>query len=141
LSQRRVWGLISHRLSARTTTPPCRQLVKLSGFRSTSFVRFGLEIPAGTEAVDAPAGHLHQAGAGVVSSSPLLVGFFVRPESRFFVPTRAGVPTPRAAAVEAGCCAVLETRSALGRPRLADGEHGVRLPAVGTSISSAPCAL
>src|SRR5262249_19873301 len=35
-------------------TATCRQLVKLSGFRSTSFVRFGLEVPAGAEAVDAP---------------------------------------------------------------------------------------
>jgi hypothetical protein len=33
----------------------CRQLIKLSGFGSTSFVRFGLIREAGLEAVDAPA--------------------------------------------------------------------------------------
>ena len=92
---------------------------------------------AGLEAVDTPAGRdLHQTGAALVSLSFFSVSFFVRPEGRFFVPTRAGAGTPRAAAVKAGRRDTLAANSAATRPRLDGGEHGVRLPAVGTRTSA-----
>ena len=45
---------------------------------------------------------MDQAEAATASRCSLLVSFFVRSEGRFFVPTRIGCGTPRAAAVEAG---------------------------------------
>src|SRR5215475_14920223 len=55
--------------------------------------------------------------------------------ARFFVPTRAAAGTPRAAAVKAGRRGVSAALSAVARPRLDGGEHGVRLRAVGTKTS------
>src|SRR6516162_6968933 len=52
----------------------------------------------------------------------------------------AGAGTPRAVAVKAGRRDTLAANSAATRPRLDGGEHGVRLPAVGTTRSSAPSA-
>src|SRR5215813_1615496 len=60
--------------------------------------------------------------------------------ARFFVPTRAVAGTPRTAAVKAGRRGASAALSAVARPRLDGGEHGVRLRAVGTLriSSSAP---
>jgi hypothetical protein len=93
----------------------------------------GVSGPAGLEAVDAPAGFSYQTEAGAVSSGPLPVSFFVRPESRFFVPTRAGARTPRADAVKAGRRGALAASSPAARPRLDGGEHGVTLGQVGAA--------
>src|SRR5215813_440130 len=49
--------------------------------------------------------------------------------ARFFVPTRAAAGTPRAAAVKAGRRGASAALSAVARPRLDGGEHGVRLRA------------
>jgi len=69
----------------------------------------------------------------------VLACFFVRSEGRFFVPTRPGVVTPRAAAVKAGRCAKGATMSGAARPRLDGGEHGVPLRAVGGVAIATPC--
>ena len=66
----------------------------------------------------------------------MLVSFFVRSEDRFFVPTRGGSGTPRAAAVEAGRRYALAAISAVAKPRLDDGEHDIRLRLIGTKASS-----
>jgi hypothetical protein len=62
----------------------------------------------------------------------LQVRFFVRSKDRFSVPTCKGSGTPRAAAVKDGRCRVGDARSAVSRPRLDGGEHGVTLLVVGT---------
>jgi hypothetical protein len=62
----------------------------------------------------------------------LPIRFFVRSEGRFFVPTRTSAMTPRADAVKDGRRSIGFTNSALNRPRLDGGEHGVMLSFVGT---------
>src|SRR5450432_2710869 len=62
----------------------------------------------------------------------LQVRFSVRSKDRFSVPTCPGSGTPSAAAVKDGRRSVQPTSSALDRPRLDGGEHGVTLPDVGT---------
>jgi hypothetical protein len=57
----------------------------------------------------------------------LLVPFLGSTESRFFVPTCHGSMTPRADAVKDGRRAGGSTSSAVARPRLDGGEHGVTL--------------
>jgi len=57
----------------------------------------------------------------------LLVPFLGSTESRFFVPTCHGSMTPRADAVKDGRRAGGSTSSAVARPRLDGGEHGVPL--------------
>jgi hypothetical protein len=57
----------------------------------------------------------------------LLVPFLGSTESRFFVPTCHGSMTPRANAVKDGRRAGGSTSSAVARPRLDGGEHGVTL--------------
>jgi len=73
---------------------------------------------------------------GLLLSSPffgahvffnLLVPFLGSTESRFFVPTCHGSMTPRANAVKDGRRAGGSTSSAVARPRLDGGEHGVTL--------------
>jgi len=73
---------------------------------------------------------------GLLLSSPffgahvffnLLVPFLGSTESRFFVPTSHGSMTPRADAVKDGRRAGGSTSSAVARPRLDGGEHGVTL--------------
>ena len=71
----------------------------------------------------------------------LLVSFFVRSEGRFFVPTCLGEVTPRADAVKDGRRSAGLTSSALDRPRLDGGEHGVTLVVVGTCAISIPWVL
>jgi hypothetical protein len=62
--------------------------------------------------------------------------------ARFFVPTRAAAGTTRADAVKAGRRGVSAAPSAVARPRLDGGEHGVTLRAVGAlRISSSPGAM
>src|SRR5262249_7271139 len=51
--------------------------------------------------------------------------------ARFFVPPRAAAGTPRAAAVKAGRRGASAALSAVAKPRLDGGEHGVRLRTVG----------
>jgi hypothetical protein len=58
-------------------------------------------------------------------------------KTRFSVPTRAGAKTPGADAVKAHRRDALATRSPVSRWRLDGGEHGVRLPAVGTRSGGA----
>jgi hypothetical protein len=62
----------------------------------------------------------------------LQVRFFVRSKDRFFVPTCPSSGTPSAAAVKDGRRSEIDTNSALDRPRLDGGEHGVTLLVVGT---------
>jgi hypothetical protein len=102
----------------------------------------GLSNLAGSEAVDETScwGGVAHAAAGATLSA-FLVSFFVRPEDRFFVPTCACSRTARADAVKAGRRCAAAARSAVARPRLDGGEHGVTLRAVGTSAISTPCAL
>jgi hypothetical protein len=63
---------------------------------------------------------------------PIFFSFFVRLESRFFVPTCRARVTPRAAAVKDGRRRAGGTNSVVGRPRLDGVEHGVTLHLVGT---------
>src|SRR5262249_6507126 len=63
--------------------------------------------------------------------------FFVRPGSRFFVPTCAGEAAAGADRVKGGRGAGLSTRAVLWRPSLDAVEHAARLDAVGLE-SSAP---
>jgi len=65
------------------------------------------------------------------------VGFLVRPEDRFFVPTCRGAVTPRTAAVKEGRRPPPEA----ARSVLDGGEPGVTLAVVGTAAISAPCAV
>ena len=62
----------------------------------------------------------------------LQVRFFVRSKDRFSVPTCPRSETPSAAAVKDGRRSEIDTNSALDRPRLDGGEHGVTLLVVGT---------
>src|SRR5258707_12007915 len=66
-----------------------------------------------------------QIAAGPISSI-FLVRFFVRSEGRFFVPTCPWPVTPRAGAVKDGRRGSPSPNSALARPRLDGGEHGVK---------------
>jgi hypothetical protein len=72
----------------------------------------------------------------VSSSRP--AGFFVRLESRFFIPTRSIAKPARAGAVKVGRRTNLSTRSALARPYLDSSEHGGTLDAVGMTIRGEP---
>jgi hypothetical protein len=75
-------------------------------------------------------------------SSPFRFGVVQRPADpaskpvslfdlgRFFVPTRAAAVPPRAAAVKVGRRGAPATPSAVARPHLDGGEHGVTLRAV-----------
>ena len=63
----------------------------------------------------------------------LFVSFFVRPESRFFVPTCSAPVTPRTDAVKAGRRSCASRRSYIASPRLDGGEHGVTLASVGAA--------
>jgi hypothetical protein len=72
--------------------------------------------------------------AGTLSC--FLFQFFVRPESRFFVPTCPQSVTPRADAVKDGRRSVPAAHSALDRPLLDGGEHGVMLQPVGVSAAA-----
>ena len=56
----------------------------------------------------------------------------------FLRPDRGCLGAPRAAAVKAGRRGAGATSSALARPRLDGGEHGVTLQSVGTTTISAP---
>jgi hypothetical protein len=60
---------------------------------------------------------------------------------RFFVPTCLGSGTPRADAVKDGRRCEGEADSAVARPRLDGGEHGVTLQVVGTAVISTPWAV
>ena len=102
----------------------------MSGFGSTSFVRFGLgwdgRIGSGGRS---GVGLLEGQAVAVRAAEPFLVSFLVRLDGRFFVPTcRSGV-TPRAGAVEDGRRPPPEA----ARSVLDGGEHGVTVLAVGTS--------
>src|SRR5436190_22842784 len=108
----------------------------MSGFGSTSLVRFGVRGGAGLEAVDAPA--RSGVGRGPMPPRRLSSSFFVRPEGRFFVPTCLCSVTPRAAAVKDG---PLGPPPEAARSVLDGGEHGVTLAGVGTAAISVPCAL
>src|SRR5260221_14630557 len=81
-----------------------------------------------------------QIAAGPISSI-FLVRFFVRSEGRFFVPTCPWPVTPRAGAVKDGRRGSPSPNSALARPRLDGGEHGVTLGVVGTCTISSPWAV
>jgi hypothetical protein len=74
-------------------------------------------------------------------SSLFLVSFFVRSKGGFFVPTCARSETARADAVKAGRRCAAAASSAVARPRLDGGEHGVTLLLVGTAAISIPCTL
>ena len=62
------------------------------------------------------------------------ISFFVRSESRFFVPTRASPRSSRAEAVKVGRRTNLVACSALARPYLDSFEHDGTLGAVGMAI-------
>ena len=62
------------------------------------------------------------------------VSFFVRSESRFFVPTRSSLAPARAEAVKVGRHIDLTTGSAVARPRLDSFEHDGTLGAIGMTI-------
>src|SRR2546430_1779342 len=66
------------------------------------------------------------------------VSFFVRSESRFFVPTRASPMSSRAGAVKVGRRTNLVACSALARPYLDSFEHDGTLGAVGMTIRGEP---
>ena len=69
------------------------------------------------------------------AGAPLsFISFFVRSESRFFVPTRAWPMSSRAEAVKVGRCADLAACSALARSYLDSSEHDDTLGAVGMAI-------
>jgi hypothetical protein len=69
------------------------------------------------------------------------VCFFVRPEARFSVPTRAPSVPSRAGAVKAGRRADREAGAAVGRPRLDGAEHDGTLTAVGAEAIACPSAV
>src|ERR1700676_4160688 len=113
----------------------------MSGFGSTSFVRFGVggdrcRFGSGGR----PGAVCGQTWAGTMRSG-FLVRFFVRLQDRFFVPTCPGPVTPRAAAVKDGRRCGRAAGSGAARPRLDGGEHGVTLAGVGTAAISVPWAL
>jgi hypothetical protein len=62
-------------------------------------------------------------------------------KTRFSVPTRAGAETPSEAKVKARRRAALATHAPVSSSRLDGGEHGVKLPAVGTRLALASSAL
>jgi hypothetical protein len=62
------------------------------------------------------------------------ISFFVRSESRSFVPTRASPMSSRAGAVKVGRRTNLAACSALARPYLDSSEHDGTLRAVGMAI-------
>jgi hypothetical protein len=99
-----------------------------------------LSDPAGLEAVDAPAGFGY-AAEGATISVVFALSFFVRPEGRFFAPTCRGGVTPRADAVKTDRRSLCAPSSALARPRLDGGEHGVKLRRVGAVAIGVSCAV
>ena len=66
------------------------------------------------------------------------VSFFVRSESRFFVPTRTSLALARAEAVKVGRRTNFTTGSAVARPHLDSFEHDGTLGAVGMTIRGKP---
>jgi len=66
------------------------------------------------------------------------VSFFVRSESRFFVPTRTSFVLARAEAVKVGRRTNLTTGSAVARPHLDSFEHDGSLGAIGMTIGGEP---
>jgi len=66
------------------------------------------------------------------------VSFFVRSESRFFVPTRTSLALARAEAVKVGRRTNFTTGSAVARPHLDSFEHDGTLGAVGMTIRGEP---
>jgi hypothetical protein len=66
------------------------------------------------------------------------VSFFVRSESRFFVPTRTSLALARAEAVRVGRRTNLTTGSAVARPHLDSFEHDGTLGAIGMTIRGEP---
>jgi hypothetical protein len=62
------------------------------------------------------------------------IGFFVRSQSRFFVPTRLLLTAALAGAVKVGRHTNLSACSALARPYLDGSEHDGTLDAIGTTI-------
>ena len=66
------------------------------------------------------------------------VSFFVRSESRFFVPTRTSLALARAEAVKVGRHANLAACSELTRPYLDSSEHDGTLGAIGMTIGGEP---
>ena len=80
-------------------------------------------------------------GMAAAAALIFLVGFFVRSEGRFFVPTRRFGVTPRADAVRAGRRRERAAGFGIGRPCLDGGEHGVTLRAVGALTISTPSAV
>jgi hypothetical protein len=65
-------------------------------------------------------------------------GFFVRSESRFFVPTRSSLALARAEAVKVGRRTNLATSFAVARPHLDSFEHDGTLGAIGMTIRGEP---
>src|ERR1700738_5633108 len=68
-------------------------------------------------------GLLLSRGSAVERMFLSFVSFFVRSESRFFVPTRSSARPSRAGAVKVGRCTNLSTCFALARPYLDSFEH------------------
>jgi hypothetical protein len=66
------------------------------------------------------------------------VSFFVRSQSRFFVPNRGSLTSSRAGAVKVGRRADLAACSELARPCLDSFEHGDMLGAIGMTIRGEP---
>jgi len=62
------------------------------------------------------------------------IGFFVRSQCGFFVPTRALLTAARAGAVKVGRRTNLSACSTLARPYLDGFEHDGTLDAIGTTI-------
>ena len=73
-------------------------------------------------------------GFGSVTHLLSFIGFFVRSQCGFFVPTRALLTAARAGAVKVGRRTGLSARSALARPYLDGSEHDGTLDAIGTTI-------
>ncbi len=67
-----------------------------------------------------------------------IVSFFVRSESRLFVPARTSLALARAEAVKVGRRTNLATSSAVARPHLDSFEHDGTLGAIGMTIRGEP---